>query len=89
MPSTPARALRPAPVVLFALAGWVLLNLAIVQLAHGYLPFDRPAVAKMPFAMQIAMPSLGLIEQIGLMALVWAMTDLMLGHTSEPSVRRL
>ncbi len=80
MPSMPAHADVPRPaislarVLLPALAGWVLLNAAIIRLAHGYLPFDRPAVAHMPFFWQVAMPSLALVEQIALMALVWVMT---------------
>jgi hypothetical protein len=62
--------------ILIAGGGWALLNLAIVQLANGYLPFDRPALTRMPFAWQIAMPSLALIEQFALMVLVaWLTRD--------------
>ncbi len=62
--------------ILIAGCGWALLNLAIVHLAGGYLPFDRPNLARMPFAWQIAMPSLALIEQFALMALVaWLTRD--------------
>lgn len=57
-------------VLLIALAGWIALNAGIVLLAHGFLPFDRPAVARMPFALQVGMPSLALIEQVLLMGVV-------------------
>jgi hypothetical protein len=54
--------------------GWLLLNLAVLGLANGVLPFDRPLAAGMPFALQMAMPTLGLIEQLALMVLVWWLT---------------
>ena len=44
--------LHPAGMV--ALALWTIANLAVVILARGSLPFDRPAVATMPFATQVA-----------------------------------
>lgn len=53
---------------------WLVMNLGVVVLSGGVLPFDRPAMAGMPFALQLAMPSLGLIEQLGLMGLVWLLT---------------
>ncbi len=56
------------------IVGWLLLNLLLLRLANGVLPFDRPAMAAMPFALQMAMPTLGLVEQLALMALVWWMT---------------
>lgn len=61
---------RLASVVAIAALAWLVLNAAIILLSSGALPFDRPNVASMPFALQIAMPSIGLIEQLGLMALV-------------------
>jgi hypothetical protein len=57
-----------------AAAGWAALNVAILVLAQGFLPFDRPSQAALPFGLQVAMPSLALIEQFALMALVWALT---------------
>ena len=54
--------------------GWAAMNLAVLSLANGAFPFDRPAIATMPFALQAAMPSLGLIEQLALMGLVWLLT---------------
>ncbi len=63
-----------AAILIFALAGWAALNLGVLALAQGYLPFDRPNLAHMPFALQVAMPSLGLVEQIALMGVVWLLT---------------
>jgi len=54
--------------------GWVLLNLAVLRLANGYLPFDRPADAATPFALQVAGPTFALVEQLALMGIVWWMT---------------
>jgi hypothetical protein len=58
-----------AVVVTFGLA-WLALNGAILALARGFLPFDRPNLAGQPFWLQMAMPSLGVIEQLGLMGMV-------------------
>jgi hypothetical protein len=63
-----------ARIVSAGVAGWLVINAAFLALANGHLPFDRPRIAGMPFALQAAMPSLGLIEQIALMVLVWGMT---------------
>jgi hypothetical protein len=75
---------RPAPlisivrsearVISVGVCGWVLINASFLSLAHGYLPFDRPRMIGVPFVLQAAMPTLGLIEQLALMALVWRMT---------------
>ena len=54
--------------------GWLVLNLAVLRLANGYLPFDRPADAATPFALQVTGPSFALVEQLALMGLVWWMT---------------
>jgi hypothetical protein len=64
--------LRPS--VLIAATLWVVANLAVVLLAGGRLPFDRPALANMPFARQVALPSLGLIEVFMLMTVVYVVT---------------
>jgi len=61
-------------VIAAGVVGWLLLNLLVLYLANGFLPFDRPAMAHMPFALQVAMPSIGLVEQLALMVLVWALT---------------
>jgi hypothetical protein len=64
--------LHPAGMV--ALALWTIANLAVVILARGSLPFDRPAVASMPFATQVALPTLGFLEIFALMGVVYAIT---------------
>src|SRR6185295_20289826 len=64
--------LHPAGMV--ALALWAIANLAVVMLAHGSLPFDRPAVASMPFAAQVASPTFGFLEIFALMGVVYAIT---------------
>lgn len=71
VPHPPASLAR---VALLAGLGWLALNAAILGLSQGVLPFDRPNLAAMPMAMQIAMPSLGLIEQVALMGLVALLT---------------
>src|SRR5260370_25574337 len=53
---------------------WMVGNVVVVLLAGGFLPFDRPALADMPFAQQVALPSLGLIEVFVLMAVVHLLT---------------
>jgi hypothetical protein len=63
----------PALVLVTAVL-WILANLAVVVLADGYLPFDRPALAHAPFAMQVAAPSLTLVEVFLLMAVVQVLT---------------
>jgi hypothetical protein len=60
--------------ILAAAVAWVLANLAVIVLAQGFLPFDRPALAGAPFAMQVAAPSLGLVEVFLLMAVVAFLT---------------
>ena len=59
---------------LLALAVWVVANLAALALAGGYLPFDRPALARLPFAAQMAAPTVGLVEIFGLMGVVFWIT---------------
>jgi hypothetical protein len=69
-----SRARFDLSVIAAGIVGWLLLNLLVLGLADGFLPFDRPNLATMPFALQVAMPTLGLAEQLALMALVWWMT---------------
>ena len=61
-------------VIVAGAVAWLLMNGAVFKLADGGLPFDRPAMAAMPFGLQLAMPSLGLIEQLALMVMVWWLT---------------
>jgi hypothetical protein len=62
------------PAVQVAALLWVVANVAALLLANGVLPFDRPAFAAMPFAQQMALPTLGLIEVFLLMAVVFVVT---------------
>lgn len=48
--------------------------LVVLWLADGSLPFDRPAVAKLPFTLQVAAPSITLIEIFVLMGMVYLLT---------------
>lgn len=53
---------------------WLTGIVIVVVLAHGSLPFDRPAVALLPFGAQLAAPTLIMVEVFGLMALVFLLT---------------
>jgi hypothetical protein len=57
-----------------AAALWLLGNASVLWLAHGSLPFDRPAVAKLPFILQLAAPSITLLEILVLMGLTLLIT---------------
>jgi hypothetical protein len=62
------------PPVLVAATFWIAANVAVLLLADGRLPFDRPALASLPFAQQVALPSVGLIEVFVLMTVVYFLT---------------
>jgi hypothetical protein len=53
---------------------WVVGYLIAIGLAGGHLPFDRPAIAQLPFALQMAAPSITLIEVFVLMGLAFLLT---------------
>jgi hypothetical protein len=57
-----------------ALALWAAAYLVVLKLAHGSLPFDRPAVAQRPFAVQLAAPTIGMLQIFALMALAFIIT---------------
>lgn len=57
-----------------AAALWVLVYFVVIWLAQGTLPFDRPAVAQLPFSLQIAAPSITLVEIFVLMWLAFLLT---------------
>jgi hypothetical protein len=57
-----------------AAALWVVVYCVVIWLAQGTLPFDRPAVAQLPFALQMAAPSITLLEIGVLMWLVFLLT---------------
>jgi hypothetical protein len=53
---------------------WIVAYLLVLQLADGALPFDRPALANLPFWLQLAAPSITLVEIFGLMLIVFFVT---------------
>jgi hypothetical protein len=57
-----------------AVALWVAGHIVVLWLARGALPFDRPALVHVPFAMQVAAPSVTLIEVFLLMVLTFLLT---------------
>ncbi len=57
-----------------AIALWAAGYGVVLWLARGSLPFDRPAVAQLPFALEMAAPTVGLIEIFVLMALAFLLT---------------
>jgi hypothetical protein len=56
------------------IALWVIGYLVVFWMARASLPFDRPAVATLPFALQLAAPSITLIEILLLMGMVFLLT---------------
>lgn len=72
--STVLGAIVVHPGVQAAVALWVVGYLLVLWIADGALPFDRPAVANLPFALQLAAPSITLTEIFVLMALVFLLT---------------
>jgi len=54
---------------------WVIGHLVVLWLADGSLPFDRPAVAHLSFASQMAAPTIVLIEILMLMVVVFRLTQ--------------
>lgn len=53
---------------------WILGHLVVLWLAHGSLPFNRPALATLPFTLQMAEPTIGMIEIFALMVLAFVLT---------------
>ncbi|MGD0191444.1 MAG: hypothetical protein ABSD74_11950 [Rhizomicrobium sp.] len=64
--------LHPAGLIVLAL--WAVANYAALRLANGFLPFDQPRLAGMPYWERMAVPSIGLIQIFALMGVVYAMT---------------
>lgn len=62
------------PAVQIATVLWIGAIVAVLLLANGRLPFDRPALTGLSFAQQVALPNLGLIEIFGLMAVIYGLT---------------
>jgi hypothetical protein len=66
---------RRAPAaLLIGIAVWLVLNALALLLAGGVLPFERPALASLPFVAQMSFPTVGLVEIAVLMAVVWLLT---------------
>ena len=57
-----------------AVALWVIGHVVALWLANGSLPFNRPAVAHLPFASQVAEPTVVLMEVFMLMVLTFLLT---------------
>ncbi len=57
-----------------AFALWIVGYVVVLWIARGSLPFDRPAVARLPFASQMAAPTVGLVEIFVLMVLAFLIT---------------
>jgi hypothetical protein len=53
---------------------WIGSTLAVLWLAHGSLPFNRPAVAKLPFGAQVLGPTIALAEVFVLMVVAFVVT---------------
>ena len=45
-----------------AIAAWIVVHGVVLLIAGGRLPFDRPALAGIPFGLQVAAPTIGMIE---------------------------
>lgn len=60
--------------VQLALAVWALAYVVVLLLANGALPFDRPVLDDVPFLVQLASPSVAMLEVFILMAVAVAMT---------------
>jgi hypothetical protein len=73
-PISTLRAIAAHRGVQAAVVVWLFGYAAVLWLADGSLPFDRPAVASLPFALQIAAPTITLVEILGLMGLVLLIT---------------
>ncbi|MGI4796829.1 MAG: hypothetical protein ACRYG8_22810 [Janthinobacterium lividum] len=53
---------------------WIIGTALVLLLAHGSLPFDRPSLAGLPFAVQMAVPTIGMVEILGLIGLTLFLT---------------
>ncbi len=53
---------------------WIAAHGAVLLLAGGHLPFDRPALAGIPFAIQVAAPTFVMIQIFLLMGVVYWLT---------------
>jgi hypothetical protein len=77
-PTRPARSwptrLLAEPSVQLTVIAWLAANLAVVLLARGHLPFQRPLLHNTPYATQLLSPNLAMLEVLGLIAVTFALT---------------
>jgi hypothetical protein len=69
-----AQRLIRQPAAQIAIAAWIVVHGVVLLIAGGRLPFDRPALAGIPFGLQVAAPTIGMIEVFFLMAVVYWLT---------------
>jgi hypothetical protein len=72
VPQGPGR--RAPAALLIGVGGWLVLNATALLLSGGVLPFERPALAALPFAAQMSFPTVGLVEVLLLMGVVCWLT---------------
>ncbi len=53
---------------------WLSATVLAWTLAGGFLPFDQPALARLPFAQRMAFPTIGLVQVFALMAITFWLT---------------
>ncbi len=62
------------PAVQISVAAWIAAYGLVLLLAGGRFPFDRPALAGIPFALQLAAPTIGMIQIFLLLAIIYWLT---------------
>jgi hypothetical protein len=62
------------PAVQIAVGVWIAAYCVVLVLADGRLPFDRPALAGIPFAIQVAAPTIGMVQIFVLMGIIYWLT---------------
>jgi hypothetical protein len=62
------------PSVRITLVAWLGANVAVVLLARGHLPFERPLLHDSSYAAQLLSPNLAMLEVLGLIAVTFALT---------------
>jgi hypothetical protein len=60
--------------VQITVVAWVVAQLGVVILVHGHLPFHRPSLNHTPVDTQLLSPNLAILEELGVIALVFALT---------------
>ena len=62
------------PAIQISVAAWIAAYGLVLLLAGGRFPFDRPALAGIPFALQLAAPTIGMIQIFLLLAIIYWLT---------------